>query len=143
MTGIAVPKASISQSYAQKMIDKALDHATSMGKTVSIAVVDESGFLVSFARMNEANPSSVKIAIDKAYTAATTRIATHKWFDIIQNDEPLRAGAAIGVERLIVFGGGQPIVHEGACIGAIGVSGAHWTGDTEIGSAALQAINQT
>lgn len=140
MTEVVVRKAQISREYAAKMIERALERAKELEKNVSIAVVDDGGYLVAFARMDAANPSSVKIALDKAFTAATTRIATHKWFEIIENDAPLRAGAAIGVERLIVFGGGQPIVHEGAVVGAIGVSGGHWTGDTDIGSAALEIL---
>jgi len=140
MSAISVQKQTISIAYAQKMVAKALEHAEKIEKNVSVAIVDESGFLVAFGRRDKANPSSVKIAIDKAFTAATTRIATHKWFEIIENDAPLRAGAAIGVERLIVFGGGQPIMIDGECIGAIGVSGGHWTGDTEIGSEALKLV---
>ncbi|WP_181780025.1 GlcG/HbpS family heme-binding protein [Pseudonocardia pini] len=140
MAPIAVPKFAIAVDCAQQMVDVARKHAESLGKQVSIAVCDESGFLVAFARMDDANPSSVKIALDKAYTAATTRIATHKWFEIVTTDEQLKVGAAVGVERMIVFGGGQPIVHEGAVIGAIGVSGGHWTGDTEIGTVALDAV---
>lgn len=137
MCEVVIRKAQISREYATKMVERALERAKELEKNVSIAVVDDGGYLVAFARMDAANPSSVKIALDKAFTAATTRIATHKWFEIIENDAPLRAGAAIGVERLIVFGGGQPILHEGAVVGAIGVSGGHWTGDTDIGSAAL------
>jgi len=142
MSAVAITKQTVSLEYAQQMVARALEHARKLEKNVSVAVVDESGFLVTFGRLDQANPSSVKIAIDKAYTAATTRIATHKWFEIIEEDAPLRAGAAIGVERLIVFGGGQPIMLDGACIGAIGVSGGHWTGDTEIGSEALKVVEQ-
>lgn len=137
MSDVVVQKAVISRQYAEKMINRALERAAELEKNVAIAVVDDGGYLIAFARMDAANPSSVKIAIDKAFTAATTRIATHKWFEIIENDAPLRAGAAIGVERLIVFGGGQPILYKGMHVGAIGVSGGHWTGDTDIGSAAL------
>ncbi|MES2534254.1 MAG: heme-binding protein [Pseudomonadota bacterium] len=140
MSNVVVQKAVISLEYADKMIKRALERAVELEKNVAIAVVDDGGYLIAFARMDDANPSTVKIALDKAFTAATTRIATHKWFDIIENDAPLRAGAAIGVERLIVFGGGQPIMHEGMHVGAIGVSGGHWTGDTDIGSAALAIL---
>ena len=142
MSSVAVQKQTIALGFAQRMIDRALQHAKKIEKNVSIAIVDESGVLLAFARMDQANPSSVKIALDKAYTAATTRIATHKWFEILETDAPLRAGAAIGVERLIVFGGGQPIMLGGECIGGIGVSGSHWTGDTEIGSEALSLLGE-
>lgn len=140
MTEVVIRKAAISRAFAQKMIDRALERAVELQKNVSIAIVDDSGFLVALTRMDEATPASAKIATDKAYTAATSRIATHKWFEILENDAPLRAGVASGVERMIVFGGGQPIIFDGMCVGAIGVSGGHWTGDTDIGSAALALI---
>lgn len=138
---LTVSKYSISAQAALDLIDVARSHAEKLGKHVSIAVVDDGGFLVAFTRMDGANPSSVQIATDKAYTASTTRVATHKWFEIVTTDEQLKVGAATGVDRMIVFGGGQPIVHEGRFLGAIGVSGGHWTGDREIGSVALASID--
>ncbi|WP_125132931.1 heme-binding protein [Microbacterium sp. 10M-3C3] len=134
------PKAVITRAAARRLVDTALDHARELGKHVSIAVVDDGGFLIAFGRDDEANPSSVQIAIDKAYTAAVTRIATHQWQKTVEEDLPLRYGAAVGVERLITFGGGQPIVIGGTVVGGIGSSGAHWTGDTEITSAALRSL---
>ncbi|MGC4933408.1 GlcG/HbpS family heme-binding protein [Gordonia sp. DT30] len=135
-------KASITLEAARALVDAALTHAESIGKDVSIAVVDESGREVATARMDTANPSSMKIAIDKAYTAATTRISTHDWFKIVTTDEQLSVGALTGMERLITYGGGQIIEVDGQVIGGIGSSGGHWTGDTEITSAALTAVAQ-
>lgn len=138
---IAVTKKTVSMAFAQKMIERGLAHARELGKDVSLAVVDESGFLVAFARMDGANPASVQIAMDKAYTAATSRVATHEWTEILKKDEPLRMGVVGAVARMIVYGGGQPIHLEGQVIGGIGSSGAHWSGDREIGSKALELLD--
>ncbi|HWV55800.1 heme-binding protein [Pseudorhodoplanes sp.] len=139
---VTVKKSSITCFAAQRMIDGSIKRATELGKTVSIAVLDEGGWLVAFARMPGAALSTVQVATDKAYTSATTGKSTQEWFDTIQADEPLRAGAAIGTNRLIVFGGGQPICWNGDVIGAIGVSGSHWTMDTEIGAAGIAALGE-
>lgn len=128
----------VTKAAAEQLIERAMAHAEKIGKTISVAVVDDGGFLIAFARMDAANPASAEIAIDKAYTAAVSHIATHKWQDIMKDDEPLRIGAPTGVRRLMVFGGGQPIVIDGQVAGAIGCSGGHWTGDTEIGTEALR-----
>jgi len=133
-------KQSITLEAAQALIDAALSHARAIGKDVSLAVVDESGIEVATARMDTANPSSMKIAIDKAFSAATTRISTHKWFEIVTSDEQLSVGAAVGVDRLIVFGGGQVIEVDGEVVGGIGCSGGHWTGDTEITTVAMETV---
>lgn len=137
-TALTRPKQVVTLAAAQELVRRALDEAERLGKTVSVAVVDDGGFLLAFGRMDAANPASVKIAIDKAYTVACSHLPTHKWQEIMKEDEPLRIGAPTGVERPIVFGGGQPITSNGQIVGAIGVSGAHWTGDTAIGTEALK-----
>lgn len=134
-------KAVVTLEAAQELVRRALAHAEKIEKNVAIAVVDDSGFLIAFGRMDAANPAAAQIAIDKAYTAAVSHVATHKWQQIMQDDKPLRIGAPAGVDRLIVFGGGQPIVVDGQVVGAIGSSGAHWTGDTEIGAEALKLFD--
>ncbi|MEI4473856.1 GlcG/HbpS family heme-binding protein [Frigidibacter sp. MR17.24] len=138
MPALSRTKPVVTKAAAEELIARAMAHATKIGKTVSVAVVDDGGFLIAFSRMDAANPASAQIAIDKAYTAAVSHIATHKWQEIMQNDEPLRIGAPPAVHRLMTFGGGQPIVIDGQVAGAIGCSGGHWTGDTEIGTEALK-----
>lgn len=135
---LARTKPVITLAAAEELIRRAFAHAEKIGKTVSIAVVDDGGFLLAFARMDAANPASAQIAIDKAYTAAVSHIATHQWQQIMKDDEPLRIGAPAGVDRLMVFGGGQPIKIDGQICGGIGSSGGHWTGDTEITTEALK-----
>ena len=49
-------------------------------------------------------------------------------------------GAPAGVDRLIVFGGGYPILIDNAVVGGIGVSGGHWSQDMDVAEAALAAI---
>lgn len=131
----------VTVAAAEELIRRGMEHAEKIGKHVSLAVVDDGGFLLAFKRMDTANPASAQIAIDKAYTSAVSHVATHKWQEIMQSDEPLRFGAPAGVDRLIVFGGGQPIIIDGQVAGAIGSSGGHWTGDTEIGTEALKLFD--
>lgn len=137
---VTVARPSISLDCARAVVARALERAHELDKQVAIAVVDESGNLVAFARMDQTPYSTIQIATDKAYSAATTRKSTADWFETIKTDEPLRAGAAIGTNRLIVFGGGQMIEFEGKVIGAIGVSGSHWSNDIDIGTAGIGAI---
>lgn len=131
----------VTRAAAEELIRRAFAHAETIGKTVAVAVVDDGGFLIAFSRMDAANPASAQIAIDKAYTAAVSHIATNKWQEIMKDDQPLRIGAPGSVHRLMTFGGGQPIVIDGQVAGAIGCSGGHWTGDTEIGTEALKLFD--
>jgi uncharacterized protein GlcG (DUF336 family) len=104
-----------------------------------IAVVDEGGVLKAFSRMDGAPLLSVEIAKDKAYTAVAFGIPTHEWFNFIKDDPPLLHGIT-KTPRLIVFGGGYPIQSEGSVIGAVGVSGGHYSQDMQVAEAGLAAL---
>ena len=79
------------------------------------------------------------IAEDKAYTSANLKAPTHALWDLIKSDPPLLHGLP-GTRRAIVFGGGYPIIENGKVIGAIGVSGGHYSDDMEVARAGLAAI---
>jgi uncharacterized protein GlcG (DUF336 family) len=65
---------------------------------------------------------------------------THGWFDFIKDDPPLASGAPSGIDRLVIFGGGYPITIDGAVVGAIGVSGGHYSQDQEVAEAGLAVL---
>ena len=132
-------KASISVETAQALIAAAEKKAQEIGVPMCIAICDESGVLKAFARMDGAAQLSVDIAQDKAYTAISFGMPTHAWFDFIKDDAPLLHGI-VKTPRLIVFGGGYPVQHEGAVIGGIGVSGGHYHQDMQVAEAALAAL---
>jgi uncharacterized protein GlcG (DUF336 family) len=64
---------------------------------------------------------------------------THAWFDFIKDDPPLLHGI-VNTPRLVVFGGGYPIQIAGAVVGAVGVSGGHYSQDMEVAQAGLAAL---
>jgi uncharacterized protein GlcG (DUF336 family) len=134
-----VTKASITAESAQALVAAAEAKAREIGVPMCIAVVDESGVLKAFSRMDGAAQLSVDIAQDKAYTAISFSMPTHAWFDFIKDDPPLLHGI-VNTPRLVVFGGGYPVQHEGAVIGGIGVSGGHYHQDMQVAEAALAAV---
>ncbi|MEQ3625290.1 MAG: heme-binding protein [Celeribacter sp.] len=134
------PQQIISYETACRIVSAALEAASRADKDVSVAVVDPAGHLVAFGRSDTAAILSVNVAIDKAYTAAISRIPTHQWQDTVATDAPIRNGVPGAIPRLIAVGGGQLIWHEGQIIGAIGVSGAHWDGDRALGEEALRSL---
>ncbi|HXQ46760.1 MAG TPA: heme-binding protein [Caulobacteraceae bacterium] len=134
-----ITKTSITSEAAAEVLRGAADKARAMGVPMVIAVVDESGVLKAFSRMDGAPLLSVELAKDKAYTSAAYGLPTHAWFDFIKNDPPLLHGI-VNTPRLIVFGGGFPIEIDGAVVGAVGVSGGHYTQDMEVAQAGLAAL---
>lgn len=82
----------------------------------------------------------VKPSIDAATAGAVSYgVPTHAWHDFIKGDPPLLTGIP-HTPRLVVFGGGYPIREGDQVIGAIGVSGGHYSQDMECATAALGAI---
>lgn len=134
-------KASVSTEAAHGMIAAAEAKAREIGVPMVIAVCDESGVLKAFSRMDGAALLSVQVAQDKAYTAIGFGLPTEGWHDFIKDDPPLAAGAVGGIDRLVIFGGGYPIRAGDSVVGAIGVSGGHYTQDMEVAKAGLSAVD--
>lgn len=139
----SVAQRAIGADAAAAAVAAAVAHAGTLEVRVNAAVVDGSGTLAAFLRMPGAFLHSVEIAIDKAYTAASFGFPTAQWREILAGDEALRLGVPQR-PRLVVFGGGLPIVEgsgEGsALIGGIGVSGASAEQDEACAHAGLRAI---
>ena len=134
---ITFEKASVSSELAHRMIAAAEDRAREIDHPMVIAVCDESGVLKAFSRMDGAPLLSVQVAQDKAYTAAGFGMATEGWHEFIKDDPPLASGAVGGIDRLVVFGGGYPIKVGDQVVGAIGVSGGHYSQDMDVARAGL------
>jgi glc operon protein GlcG len=130
---------------ARAAITGAEAKARERGWKMNIAVVDEGGFLLAFARMDGARPASVATATSKAITAATFRQATGPLNDpsgapdILLNLSLQNAAAASG-GRITTLKGGVPIVVDGQVIGAIGVGGGSGDQDTEVAKAGVEAF---
>ena len=104
---------------------------------VSIAVVDDGGHLLWLQRLDGAAPISAQIAPAKAQTAALGRRESRLYEEMI-NGGRVSFLSAPGLQGLLE--GGVPIMKDGACVGAIGVSGVKSTEDVQIGRAGLAAI---
>lgn len=129
----------ISAEAASTAVRAAVAHAEGLGLRINAAVTDSSGVLAAFLRMPGAFLHSVDIAIDKAYTAASFGLPTQAWMGVIGQDEALRIGLPLR-PRMVVFGGGLPIVEDGELIGGIGVSGGSAEQDEACARAGLAAI---
>lgn len=133
-------KKSVSSELAHRVIAAAEAKASEIGVPMGIAICDEAGVLKAFSRMDAAALFAVQIAQDKAYTAVGFGMPSGGWHDFIKDDPPLAAGAVGGIDRLVIFGGGFPITSGGAIVGAIGVSGGHYSQDMEVAEAGLAAV---
>lgn len=104
---------------------------------VSIAIVDAGGHLLWFQRMDGAPAISAHIAPAKAHTAALGRRESKVYEDVI-NGGRYSFLSAPGVSGLLE--GGVPILVDGACLGAVGVSGVKSSEDAQIAKAGIASI---
>lgn len=122
---------------ARKLLEGARDKAVAIGVPMCIAITDESGNLIAFERMDGGKITSVTIAIDKAFTAGAARKATHEYGTASQPGAAAYGiGSAIG-GRLMVVGGGLPVLVGGEVVGAIGVSSGTPQQDMEVAQAGI------
>ncbi len=104
---------------------------------VSIAIVDDGGHLLWLQRLDGAAPISAQIAPNKARTAALGRRESRVYEEMI-NQGRVSFLSVPGLEALLE--GGVPIVVDGQCIGAVGVSGVKSTEDAQIAKAGIAAL---
>lgn len=104
---------------------------------VTIAIVDDGGHLLHLSRLDGAAAMSSHIAPAKAHTAALARKETKVYEDIINNG---RYAFLSAPEIKGMLEGGLPIIKDGQCLGAVGVSGVKSVEDAQVARAGIAAI---
>jgi uncharacterized protein GlcG (DUF336 family) len=119
---------------ARSLIDRAIAAAKAGGFRMAVAIVEPSGELVAFARMDDTQYGSILVAQRKASTAARYRGETSEL------EKTVLAGRTVTLanEDSLPIAGGLPIVVDGRIVGAIGVSGAAASEDDAVARKALE-----
>lgn len=104
---------------------------------VTIAIVDDGGHLLWLQRLDGASAMSASIGPAKARTSALSRRESKVYEDIINGGRTAFLTAP-GVDGLLE--GGVPILKDGQCLGAVGVSGVKSTEDAQIARAGIAAL---
>ncbi|MBC7600666.1 MAG: heme-binding protein [Polaromonas sp.] len=130
-------KAMLEFSDVQAMASAAAAEATKNAWAVTIAIVDDGGHLLHLQRLDGAAPISAHLAPAKANTAAMGRRETKIYEDMINGG---RFSFLSAPDLKGMLEGGVPIMKDGQCMGAVGVSGVKSTEDAQIARAGLAAI---
>jgi glc operon protein GlcG len=128
----------VTTDQAKKAVAAAIAAAKKTPYFYAFAVVDPTGSLVYFEKMENAPYASTNIAMAKARTAASFKLPTKVWFDRMETGHPYVATLEPG---LVAAAGGIPLMVDGKVVGAIGVSGGP-TGliDTDAAQAGVDAL---
>jgi glc operon protein GlcG len=125
----------LTASDVQKMVAACKSEAIKNKWSVSIAVVDDGGYLLYLERLDGAGPVTAEVATAKAVTAARTRRPTKFWEDRIK-ERP----SFMKFPGVLPLQGGVPVMYQNECVGAIGVSGVQSHEDEQIASAGAAAL---
>lgn len=125
--------APIAVNDALALIRHGMDQSTRKGLRMAFAVVEPSGELVAFARMDGIPYGSIRLAQQKARTSARLRITTATLEERVQGGRTV----LLSSDEVVAIGGGVPIIVEGQIVGALGVSGATAAEDAAVAEAAV------
>ncbi len=129
---------SITLEMAKKVAEPAMAEAVKNHWNIAVAVVDPSGNLVYYEKMDNTQLGSANVALDKARTAALFKRPTKEFQD------PLAAGGAglriLGLQGVTPVEGGFPLVLDGKIVGAIGASGATSAQDAQCAKAGADSL---
>ena len=126
----------VNLEQAQAAAAAAVAEAKKNGWLMAVAVVSNSGYLVSFSKIDQTQFASVQIAMDKAKAAATFRRPTKVFEDRANGGGP----SVLSLHGVVASEGGIPLMRDGKVIGAIGCSGGTSAQDGEACKAGAATI---
>ena len=135
---IMAPRLTLSD--ARVVLEGSEAKAKEIGVDMDIAVVDDGGHLLAFVRMDNARVTSIDVAINKAFTAACARRATHEYAAVAGAGGPAFGIHASNQGRFMIVGGGLPIFVKGMIAGGVGCSSGSPEQDREVAQAGISRL---
>jgi uncharacterized protein GlcG (DUF336 family) len=128
-------KPCLTSSDVLKMAAACKAEAEKQKWNVTIAIVDDAGVLLYLERMDGAIAPTAEVATAKARTSAITRRPSKFWEDRVK-ERP----SFLNFPGVLQIQGGLPIMYQGECVGAIGVSGVQSQEDEQIAKAGIDTL---
>ncbi len=125
---------------AKRLIEAVEAHAAQQGKQAVIAVCNAEGNPIAVHVMDGAFLVSYEVAVKKAYTAVAVKMPTMQLARLAQPGQTFYGLA--NLEKMVVFGGGVPLVENGQVIGGLGISGGTGEEDHALCEYALSVFDQ-
>lgn len=126
----------LSWSDAEKLLKTATEKAVSLEASVCVAVLDRSGQLLAFKRMDNAPVGCIDSAIKKGRAAVLYRTPTDKYMVRANGQEPSIAT----LPGMVPLGGGAPVKTGSDVVGGVGVSGSENPNEVAIANAAAESV---
>jgi uncharacterized protein GlcG (DUF336 family) len=129
----------LSLDLALELLARVREEAEARDLSLAVAVVDSAGHVLASQRMDGAALGAMRLAVGKAFTAASWATPTGEFGSSTQpgGDD---WGWNTTDERIVVYAGGVPLLVDGELVGALGASGGTASEDEECVTAAASAL---
>ncbi len=127
------PLSKMTLAAAKELISAVEKKAAEMGVKAVVAVSDAGGNVVAVECMDDAYIASYDIAVNKAFTVVSLKMPTKKLAELAAPGGSLYGIQFTNNGRIVIFGGGEPLMKEGKVMGGLGVSGGTAEQDTLLG----------
>ena len=127
---------------ADQLCTQIRSYAAEQGVKVVVAVCDAGGNLVALQRADDAYIASIDIAMNKAFTSVSLKMTTEQVGKLAQPGESLYGIQFTNNNRIVIFGGGVPLIKDGVIVGGLGVSGGSLEQDTAIAHYGASIFNK-
>ncbi|MBR2404577.1 MAG: heme-binding protein [Clostridia bacterium] len=131
---------SITLDIAKKLIAKVEDKAKQMGVNAVVAVADAHARPVAIECMNNSYIASYDVALNKAYTVVALKMSTMALKPLSQPGASLYGIQFTNEGKIVIFGGGDPLIYNSQIIGGLGVSGGTEEQDTALSAYGAQIL---
>jgi glc operon protein GlcG len=127
-------------SEARRATELIVEKTLQMQKAVVVAIADSHGDLICLARMDGAPVSSIRVAMNKAWTAARERKPTKEIGEKVKHPEKGHDIAYFGDPQYVGWGGGIPVWKNDQVVGAVAVSGLSSNEDIALATLGAELI---
>ena len=131
----------LSLEMSKEISDYICERALQVNIDIVCSIVDKGGNIILLHRMEDSLLASIDISINKAYTSNALKMPTHKLATLSKPGEALYGIQNTNENKIVVFGGGYPIIINNKVVGGLGVSGGSVEEDMDIASYALKKMN--
>lgn len=125
---------------SKKLIEKIEEEAKRRGKKAVIAVCGPDGNPIAVHVMDGAFLVSFDVAVRKAYTAVAVKMSTMELSKLAQPGQTFYGLESLDGGKIVIFGGGVPLVYQGNIIGGLGISGGTGEEDHSLAEYALSVL---
>ncbi len=127
---------------AEELCKAVRKYAKAKGVNVVVAVSDAGANAVCLQREDEAYIASIDIAMNKAFTSASLKMSTKEVGEMAKPGAPLYGIQNTNNNKIVIFGGGEPLYKNGVIVGALGVSGGSAEQDTAFAEWGAEYFNK-